>query len=281
MYADYVAFRLCGKAVMDYSLASRTMAFDIHKRQWSDTLLSLAELPVSLMPELAPSGTKNRNGSGTGPSGDRSYRAHLWWLQVAMITYAELWHGSGTGTMPRLIGYGRGDPAHLDRPVLSPELLESGFALGCHTAPDRYYFIAVMQSAGGTVEWLCESLGEAEAQLAAGDRGRLYSLLMEEAAKAPAGSDGLLFLPDLLGSVCPTNEAARGAWIGLRPHHRRAHLLRSAVEGLAHDSFLNLSRMESLSGMKGDSVVVIGRRDATIYGCRPRPTWPNVLCMCR
>ncbi|MGI6082418.1 MAG: FGGY-family carbohydrate kinase [Limnochordia bacterium] len=257
--ADYVAFRLCGEAVMDYSLASRTMAFDIRRRRWSESLLSLADLPAALMPELAPSGTKlgvvHKQAQAETGLTDRTVVAtgghdHICGaLAVGVCEPGQCLDSLGTAEAILLT---------LDRPVLSPELMESGFALGCHTAPDRYYFIAVMQSAGGTVEWLCETLGEAEAERAAGDRGRLYSLLMEEAAKAPAGSDGLLFLPHLLGSVCPTNESARGAWVGLQPHHRRAHLLRSAVEGLAHESFSSLSRMEHLSSIKGDSVVVIG-----------------------
>jgi xylulokinase len=257
--ADYVAFRLCGEAVMDYSLASRTMAFDIRQRCWSESLLSLAGIPVGLMPELASSGTRlatvhKRAQEETGLSartvvatGGHDHICGA--LAVGVCEPGQCLDSLGTAEAILLT---------LDRPVLSPELMESGFALGCHTAPDRYYLIAAMQSAGGTVEWLCESLGETEALRAAGDKGKLYGLLMQEAAKSPAGSEGLLFLPHLLGSVCPTNEAARGAWVGLQSRHRRAHLIRSAVEGLAHESFLNVSRMEHLSGMKGDAVVVIG-----------------------
>lgn len=257
--ADYVAFRLCGEAVMDYSLASRTMAFDIRQRSWSQSLLSLAGIPNSLMPELASSGTRlgtvhGRAQEETGLSartivatGGHDHICGA--LAVGVCEPGQCLDSLGTAEAILLT---------LDRPVLSPELMESGFALGCHTAPDRYYLIAAMQSAGGTVEWLCESLGEIEARRAGGDRGKLYDFLMQEAAISPEGSEGLLFLPHLLGAVCPTDEAARGAWVGLQPQHRRAHLLRSAVEGLAHESFLNVSRMEHLSGMKGDAVVVIG-----------------------
>lgn len=257
--ADYVAFRLSGEAVMDYSLASRTMAFDIRHLCWSEELLSLAEIPVGLLPELAPSGTRLAAVSAeaqeqTGLS-SRTVVAtgghdHICGaLAVGVFAPGQCLDSLGTAEAILLT---------LDRPVQSPELMKSGFALGCHTAPGRYYLIGAMQSAGGTIEWLCDSLGEQETALAAGDKGKLYGLLMQEAAKAPAGSEGLLFLPHLLGSVCPTNSTVRGAWVGLEPAHRRAHLLRSAVEGLAHESFLNVSRMEALSGIRGDAIVCIG-----------------------
>ncbi len=55
--ADYVAFRLSGEQAMDFSLACRTMAFDIRRRAWSGELLSLAGIDPALFPLAVPSGT--------------------------------------------------------------------------------------------------------------------------------------------------------------------------------------------------------------------------------
>jgi xylulokinase len=54
--ADWITFRLTGLATTSYSLASRTMLFDLRTRTWSDELLQLAGLPAALMPPALPSG---------------------------------------------------------------------------------------------------------------------------------------------------------------------------------------------------------------------------------
>jgi xylulokinase len=59
--------------------------------------------------------------------------------------------------------------------------------------------------------------------------------LTAEAEKAPAGAEGLLFVPHLDGRLLPNDPAMRGAWIGLNRHHERAHLARAVLEGVAYE----------------------------------------------
>ena len=80
-----------------------------------------------------------------------------------------------------------------------------------------------VQSAGRSVEWVMALLGEP-------GPGRLDSLL----AAAPAGSDGLIFLPYLEGERSPIWDAsARGVFFGIGPAHGRAHFVRATVEGVS------------------------------------------------
>ena len=63
----------------------------------------------------------------------------------------------------------------------------------------------------------------------------VYELLNELAATAPPGSDGLVWLPCLMGAMAPEwNADARACWYGLTPAHGRAHLLRALLEGSAY-----------------------------------------------
>ncbi|MFN1208456.1 FGGY-family carbohydrate kinase, partial [Enterococcus lactis] len=60
-----------------------------------------------------------------------------------------------------------------------------------------------------------------------------YDLLTEIASQIPAGSDGLLFHPFLGGERAPIWDAnARGSFFGLTRIHTRAHMIRSALEGI-------------------------------------------------
>ncbi len=62
-----------------------------------------------------------------------------------------------------------------------------------------------------------------------------YENMNDLAAQAPAGSDGLIFLPCLMGALAPTwNAAARGTYFGFTLAHKRAHFIRALLEGSAY-----------------------------------------------
>jgi xylulokinase len=83
----------------------------------------------------------------------------------------------------------------------------------------------VTQGAGLSLQWLRNQLAP----------GVSYDALMSEAAAAPAGSQGLFWLPYLMGERTPHLDAsARGGWIGLTAKHTRADLIRSVVEGVSY-----------------------------------------------
>src|SRR5206468_10933536 len=65
--------------------------------------------------------------------------------------------------------------------------------------------------------------------------GADYEALTAEAAAAPVGSQGLFWLPYLMGERTPHLDAsARGGWIGLTAKHTRADLIRSLMEGVSY-----------------------------------------------
>jgi xylulokinase len=84
--------------------------------------------------------------------------------------------------------------------------------------------MGVMLSAAGSLRWYRDALAP----------GAAFDELVAEAAEAPPGSDGLLFLPYLTGERTPhPDPLARGAFVGLTVNHGRAHLTRAVLEGVA------------------------------------------------
>ena len=82
-----------------------------------------------------------------------------------------------------------------------------------------------MLSAAGSLRWFRDALAP----------GVPFGQLAEEAGTAPAGSDGLYFLPYLTGERNPhPDPSARGAFVGLAPGHERRHLARAVLEGVAY-----------------------------------------------
>jgi xylulokinase len=87
---------------------------------------------------------------------------------------------------------------------------------------------------GGAYRWFRDELGSVEATRAAATGGNVYELLNDLAACAPAGADGVLWVPALAGATAPEwNADARAGWFGLTAAHGRAHLARALLEGNA------------------------------------------------
>jgi xylulokinase len=113
-------------------------------------------------------------------------------------------------------------------PLVEPEGRLHAF---CHAVPGRWHFMGVMLSAAGSLQWYRDTLAP---QMSFDD-------LLKEAENVPAGCEGLQFLPYLSGERTPhPDPLARGAFIGLTVRHRREHLTRAVLEGVAFglkDSF--------------------------------------------
>ena len=118
--------------------------------------------------------------------------------------------------------------ASSDQPLVEPEGRLHAF---CHAAPGKWHLMGVMLSAAGSLRWFRDALAP----------GAAFETLVAEAAAAPPGSDGLLFLPYLTGERTPhPDPLARGAFVGLTVRHTRAHMTRAILEGVAfglRDSF--------------------------------------------
>jgi xylulokinase len=85
--------------------------------------------------------------------------------------------------------------------------------------------MGVTQAAGLSLRWLRDTIAPGES----------YDALTAEAAKVPAGSDGLLWTPYLLGERTPhLDSQARAAFVGLTAGHMRSHLVRAVLEGVAY-----------------------------------------------
>jgi xylulokinase len=95
--------------------------------------------------------------------------------------------------------------------------------------------MGVMPSAGGSLRWFRDAFGESEIAQAKAGGVDVYDLLTAQAARAPAGCEGLLFLPYLSGERTPHPDPdARGVYFGLTLRHQKPHLVRAVMEGVAY-----------------------------------------------
>jgi xylulokinase len=111
---------------------------------------------------------------------------------------------------------------------------------------DLWYALAYINGGGLNLRWFRDELAQEETSRAQAGGCTAYAMLDQAAAQVPAGSDALLFLPHLGGSVCPSDADLRGVWLGFTWGHRKAHLYRAMLEAVAYEYALYLGIEKSL-----------------------------------
>jgi xylulokinase len=136
------------------------------------------------------------------------------------------------------------------QPRVDPQLRAHTF---CHVAPNVWYLMGVVLSAGGAFAWYREQF----ARELAGDADG-YEKLASEAASIPRGADGVTFLPYLQGERTPhRNASARAAFLGMSLAHTRKHLTRAVLEGVSFALRDSLTILESL-GLRPSELLLTG-----------------------
>jgi xylulokinase len=221
---DYVRLRLTGEYAIDVADASGTLLLDVTHRRWSEAMLSATHLERSCLPGLFESaevcgrvsaeGAKHTGLRAGTPvvagAGDQAAGA----VGMGVV---------GAGTIHATIGTSGVVFAATDRPAMDPQGRLHTF---CHAIPGRWHVMGVTQAAGLSLRWFRDTFGPATPDA--------YERLTAEAANAPAGSDGVLWAPYLMGERTPhLDPHARAALIGLTANHSRAHIVRAILEGVA------------------------------------------------
>jgi xylulokinase len=230
---DYVRYRLTGEFATEVSDASGTLLLDVKKRAWCQPLLDKLEIDNSLLPEVFESEVVS------GTLSDVAATALGLPTGVAVVggggDQAAGAVGNGIvsgGTISATMGTSGVVFAHSDEVQTDPEGRVHTF---CHAVNGQWHVMGCVLSAGGSLQWYRNQFGEMESAVASGMDTEAYELMTAAAGKAPAGSEGLYFLPYLTGERTPhCDPYARGAWIGLSLRHGRSHMIRSVMEGATY-----------------------------------------------
>lgn len=276
--ADYIAYRLTGARATDLSLAGRTCAFQIDRKQWDAEWLREWGLPSTLFPPAAPSGQPiGRVASGAMlPAGTR----------VAITGHDHVCGAFAAGAIEPgrvfdSMGTAEGVVGGFAERPLTDQDFESGLMYGCHAARGTAYWMGGLSASGGSVEWLRAQLG-AEALP--------YAELEALLATAPPDPSGILYFPYLLGSGSPHQDAqVRGALIGLSASHGRADLLKAVLEGTAFEIEFIRRAGEKAAGRPIETLIAAGggtrlhewmQIRADVTGCRIEAmNQPEATCL--
>ncbi len=241
----YLAGWLTGEVVVDHANASSTLLYDVGAAAWSDRLLDAAGIEREMLPEVRDS--TDVAGCLTPVAAER----------LGLTTDCRVIVGTGDehgaalaagllrpGPVADVTGTAEPVAAVAEELTLDDDgLLETH----AHAVPGTLLVENPGFVSGGSTLWLAESVLRRP-------QADVFSL----AAEAPAGSDGVIFLPALSGAMSPRwNDAMRGAFAGLAMNHGDTHLARAVLEGCAYALRDIVDRLDAL-GLAGDEVRVVG-----------------------
>lgn len=220
---DYVRFRLTGSYAMDVQEASGTLLLDVTHRRWSSEVARIAGINETWLPQLFESQDvcahiSDEASAATGLIGGTPVVAGAGDQGAGAVGMGILQPGSVSAT----IGTSGVVFAATAAPTKDPLGRLHTF---CHAVPERWHVMGVTQAAGLSLRWLRDIVAP----------GGSYDVLTAEAAQVPAGSDGLLWAPYLLGERTPhLDSQATAAFYGITATHTRGHLVRAVLEGVAY-----------------------------------------------
>ena len=219
---DYVRYRLTGEFAIDMQEASGTLLLDVANRRWSTQVAEAAGIPMSWLPRLFEgpeicARISETGAAATGLAAGTPVAAGAGDQGAGAVGMGIV----GPGSVSATIGTSGVVFASTDRPAMDPLGRLHTF---CHAAPGLWHVMGVTNGAGLSLRWFRDTFAP----------GTDYDQLTAEAAKAPPGSDGLLWAPYLFGERTPhLDPQARAAFVGLTASHTRAHCVRAVMEGVA------------------------------------------------
>jgi xylulokinase len=242
LWPDIVMLKLGLGPRLDYTLAGRTMAFDVVQKHWSPTMLDAAGVSPALFAEPIQSGAVV--GEVPGPV------AQDLGLPSGVLVVAgghdQQMNALGAGIVSQGLAVdGMGSvecvSVAFDQPVMTPGMLEHNYCVYPHVKPDMYASLAFTYSAGSILRWFRDQFGAAEVAEAEATGRDPYEILLSDLPQDPTGC---FLIPYFAGSGTPyLDPLAKGALLGLSLSCDRKTIVKAILEGICYELSLNLAAL--------------------------------------
>lgn len=260
---DYVVWHLTGTAQIDYSLATRTMAFDINSLEWNWEIFDAAGIDVSLMSTPVPTGAPAGNITAavsrkTGLPLD---------TQIVSVSHDQVAAAVGAGAFDSSVAVDGAGTVECLTPIYDgvPDvdiMYDGYFSIVPYVIPGKYAAYAFSYTGGALLQWCTDILAKEEKVLAQREGSSVNEYL--EGQYSGSGPTGLLVLPHFAGAATPyMDTGSKGAILGLTTATTTAELYRACMEGVAYEMRVNYEAL-------GGSGIRFTKLHATGGGARSR-----------
>jgi len=257
---DYLLTQLGLPPTIDYSHASRFLAFDIRQKLWSLDILATCQLSPEQFATPVPAGTVAGQLAAAVAS-DLDLRPGT---SVVVGGHDQPCAALGMGVVnPGRVSASLGTYECLLAASEEPAINDAGYAANlntyCHVVPERYVTLAYFPS-GIMLDWFLRLLHENRVD----PMSSVDEICAALESRAPAGPTGLCIAPHLLGTCNPDfNPNASGVVVGLRPATSASEIYKGILEGIACELANMTQLLQRVTGSFRDLYVTGG-------GCRSR-----------
>ena len=244
MIKDYIAYRLCGVAVGEYSIYNFTHYLDINKKGYWDEILDFCGASPINFPELVEPCTEL--GTIRKQAADEINISYASTVNCGTLDHFAGMIGTGN-IMPDKVSESTGT-------VLSVATMADSFTMDkgtipCHYGPfpNSYVYLAVCESGGICLDWFKNKLA----------KDMSFQQLDELASQRPT-EEGLIFLPYISGVNSPEfDRNASGVFYGLKVEHDAVSMAAAVMEGVAFLLDKNMKVFKDL-GVSASAIVSTG-----------------------
>ncbi|NOZ22726.1 MAG: hypothetical protein GXP25_16735 [Planctomycetes bacterium] len=252
-----LAIHLMGlPATIDYSLAARTLAFDIKRCRWSEKIGKLTGIDLDLLADVAPSGTV------VGEIGAKASRETGLPKGCKVVTggHDQPAGAAGAGIIKGGIAMDATGTVEcitpsFAKPVLNKTMLNNNFCCYHHVAPGLYVTLAFNFTGGSLLKWVRDTFAEEEKREAKKKGVDVYDILMKRMCDEPTD---LFIVPHFTSTGTPHMDSdPTGAIIGLDLTTTKEEIVKAVLEGITYEMKLNLMLLRK-AGIKVDEIRAIG-----------------------
>ena len=255
-FEDFIQMKLCVKPRISYSLAARTSAFDIVKKEWSKVILAEANIDFGMLAVPRPSA----EAIGIIPSETAEELGLPHGVVVSTGGHDQACGTFGAGIVEEgfaMNAAGTSDviAVMLNKPYLNDIMLQNNYQCAPYVIPDKYTALTFNLTGGLLLKWYRDVFCYEESQFAQKENLNIYKLIDEKINDRPVD---VFILPHFVGSGTPSLDAnSKGIIIGVDIETDKPKLSRAVLESNSYDLKLNLEKIESI-GIKITNLIAIG-----------------------
>lgn len=245
---DFVVYHLTGKRQIDYSLATRTMAFDIEKLTWCEEIFEAAGIEIDKMSLVVPTGTD----AGTITADTASRTGLEQSTHIISVSHDQISAAVGAGAFESAVAVDGAGTVECITTIYDhipdiKKMYDGSFAIVPYIVPGKYVAYAFSYTGGALLQWCVNTVAKKEKQLAKED-GISVNEYLEQAYMEQRGKDvptDLLVLPHFAGAATPyMDNGSKGAVLGLTMDTTVSDIYRGCMEGVVYEMLLNIRKLE-------------------------------------
>ncbi|MBQ4473675.1 MAG: hypothetical protein II930_05200, partial [Lachnospiraceae bacterium] len=252
---DYILYRLSGEFATEYTMAGRTLCFDLNTMDWSQEMLDCAGFSKDVMPKAYPGGTK------IGEVTDACA------AQTGLLAGTAVCTGGhdhccaavgvnifGRGVVMDSMGTAEALMIATDQLVLNDDTYNQHYAVYPHCGKRLFRVLAATASPGVTIDWIFRNLGADLEEKAKAEGNTRYNQ-MEKVCEGRTGRN-LLCYPMFRGTMAKRNATATFVQVG--DTTERGDLIQAVLNGLCYEGKRTLDNLERVFGQRYDKYRVVG-----------------------